>query len=80
MEAWLDNMRSPWTDEEDKVLIQMWENSKISIEDMCKVFPIRTDEAIRRRAKRLNLPSYSKRAKPEIDLEYLKKLMEPDEI
>lgn len=69
-------MRKFWTEEEDKILIELWDNENITIDDMKKVLIGRTESAITNRAARLKLPPPAYRRKSIIDYRYYKKLME----
>ena len=65
-----------WSKEEETILKEMWENPAITLEEMTKVLKTRNLETIRKKARALHLPLVSERVKPEIDLEYYRKLME----
>ena len=69
------NMRTAWTDEENKILQAMWKSEKVyKMSQITNVLKNRSKEAIFKRAERLYLPRWSERFKPEIDYEYLRSL------
>lgn len=65
-----------WMEEEKTLLKEMWGNPEISIKDMTKVLKTRSIDAIKMKARSLELPHLSNRQPPEVDLEYYRKLME----
>ena len=69
-------MRKYWTEEEDDILRDLWNNENVTMEDMMKVLVGRTESAISNRTRRLGLPSPTFRNKSTINYEYYRKLME----
>ena len=65
-----------WSEEEVRILKEMWKNPEILLEDMVKVLTSRNPDTIRKKAATLNLIPISERAQPEINFEYFKKLQE----
>jgi len=65
-----------WTDEEIRLLKEMWDTPEISLDDMALVLTTRNRDTIRKKAAELKMCPVSERKKPVVDLEYYKKLME----
>ena len=65
-----------WSEEETRLLKEMWKNPEILLGDMAKVLKSRNKDTIRKKAASLDLAPISERAQPEIDLKYFKKLQE----
>ena len=68
-----------WSKRGENLLKQLWENEKISYEDILRVFLDRTEKAIECKAMELGLKPRSQRVKERIDEEWLKKLLEVTE-
>ena len=63
--------RIAWSDEEKNILKELWPSSKVTVNDILKVFPNRSRKAVEDQANDLGL----KRPKgTEIDMEYLRNL------
>jgi len=69
-------MKIPWTEEEVEILKKLWNDSTILLEDIHRVLKSRTPGAIRAKAAELGFGPVNQRVKPQIDIEYLKKLQE----
>lgn len=66
-------MKYPWTDEEQQILLKMYD-ANCSMEEMKKVLVSRSEDSIRHKLQRLGLkPPYSK---TEINYELFDQLME----
>jgi hypothetical protein len=63
-----------WTEEEKKVLKEIWENPDISFDDAAKILKSRTTDSIKKKAAALGLGSKNL-GEPDIDYEYLKSLV-----
>jgi hypothetical protein len=75
----MEAVKSPrlfWSDDEKRILEELWVNPKVSQEDLQRVFPYRSWSAIEHYAKLTGLNSFFSYRKPEIDLTFYKKLME----
>ena len=68
-----------WSEREENILRQLWENEDIDYGDILKVFLERTENAINYKAKTLGLKPRGQRIKEKIDEEWLKKLLEVTE-
>jgi len=62
-----------WSNEERNILKELWASPKISIDEICKVFPERTRLSISDQANSLRI---TRPIGSTIDLEYLKKIRE----
>jgi len=65
-------MVKKWSEQEIKILKELWNNPNISLNDILKVLTGRTYEAIKWKARNLKLGSKKHHIK--IDFEYLRKL------
>ena len=66
-----------WTDEEIEILKQLWMCSKVSNEDILRVFPYRSWDSIDNKARRrLGLPPRSEVLERNINRDFLKKLLD----
>ena len=63
--------RVKWSDEEKNILKELWPSSKVTIDEILKVFPNRSRKAIEDQANdlRIHRPTGT-----EIDMEYLRNL------
>ena len=48
----------PWTDEEIRTLRELWVNPKVTIEDLTKLFRVRSLHAIKHKAADIGLKNY----------------------
>jgi len=65
-----------WTREEIEILKRLWVCSKVSNEDILKVFPYRSWGSIEGERKRLGLPCRSEVLERNINREFLKRLLD----
>jgi len=65
-----------WTEEELRLLKEMWDIPDVPLDDMAQVLKTRNKDTIRKKAADIGLCPVSERKKPVVDLEYYKKLME----
>jgi len=64
-----------WTEEEEKILTELWENPEVEIDDIAKVLS-RTYVTVEAKARKMKLSWVSERRKPKIDYELYRKLKE----
>ena len=64
-----------WDEEDKRVLKDVWDNPKVSFKDLPKIFVGRSLDAIKKKAKTLDL-GVKAIERPEIDYEFLKSLVD----
>ena len=68
-----------WDEEDKRVLKDVWENPGVSFKDLPKIFRGRSLDAIKKKAKTLDL-GIKAIERPEIDYEFLKSLVDVKDI
>jgi len=63
-----------WSEKEEKILQELWENPKVSVSDICKVFKERTHSSVQNKAYSMNLLRPSGSVIDEQFLENLRKI------
>ena len=68
-------MGKSWSEREERIFRQLWENEDVPYEDIIKVFIERSEKSIEGKARELGLKPKGQRVKAKMDEEYLEKLL-----